>query len=425
MTRWFPQHWIQWIGALGAAALAALVIAALVIASGILDLSASIPHPRWWAAVLHTTFKRSVANHSAENEPPPDFDASWRVAQGAAHYGHVCATCHGAPGLGQDPVVLSFRPRPQYLYKVVDQFEPRELFWIVKHGVKYSAMPSWPALDRDDEVWSMVAFLKRMPEMDYDQYRHLALGEREDMRSPSGQIAFERGDGATDYELHGDTPPSEYAYAVPARGFSDFAETGGVPAICERCHGQDGRGGRFGSAPNIAIQEPAYLRAALNAYATGQRHSGIMQPIAAALSSHQIDALADHYAGKPDAALARKAAPPAMLQLGATIARQGISRRGIPACQSCHAGYPDNYERLIPRLDGQQAWYVAAQMRLFRAGGRGDTHAYNPMPSDSHRLEDDEIAAVAAYYAARSPGDDGRVNAPSATGRQPASTRLH
>ena len=35
-------------------------------------------------------------------------------------------------------------PRPQNLPKVLGQFTDEELYLIVEHGVKYSAMPSWP-----------------------------------------------------------------------------------------------------------------------------------------------------------------------------------------------------------------------------------------------------------------------------------------
>ena len=47
----------------------------------------------------------------------------------------------------------------------------RELFWIVKHGIKYTGMPGWVAQERDDEVWAVVAFLKRLPALDAAGYR--------------------------------------------------------------------------------------------------------------------------------------------------------------------------------------------------------------------------------------------------------------
>lgn len=172
----FPRHLLQWAGPLLAAGVAALAIAVLVISAGWIDLSASVPHPPGWAAILHATFRRSTAHHAAGIEPPKEFGSPSEIAKGAAYYGRVCARCHSGPGLGQNPVALSMRPRPQYLPNEIAKFAPRELFWIVKHGVKYSAMPSWPVQDRDDEVWSVVSFLKAMPSLSPAQFRALAYG---------------------------------------------------------------------------------------------------------------------------------------------------------------------------------------------------------------------------------------------------------
>ena len=53
-------------------------------------------------------------------------------------------------------------PPPPELSKAAKEWKDEELFWIVKHGIKYTGMPSWVAAERDDEVWSVVAFLKRL-----------------------------------------------------------------------------------------------------------------------------------------------------------------------------------------------------------------------------------------------------------------------
>jgi mono/diheme cytochrome c family protein len=48
-----------------------------------------------------------------------------------------------------------------------------QLFWIVKHGVKFTPMPAWPAQDRDDEVRRMAAFVRRLPDMSPAEKEHL------------------------------------------------------------------------------------------------------------------------------------------------------------------------------------------------------------------------------------------------------------
>jgi hypothetical protein len=51
-----------------------------------------------------------------------------------------------------------------------------QLFWIVKHGMKFTPMPAWPVQDRDDEVRRMAAFARRLPDMSPAEYRTLACG---------------------------------------------------------------------------------------------------------------------------------------------------------------------------------------------------------------------------------------------------------
>ena len=82
--------------------------------------SARPPHIPAVALALHYAFERSVAAEASGIEPPDDLMAKGRVLLGAQHFANECVTCHGAPGLGQNPVAPSMRPRPQYLPAVVE-----------------------------------------------------------------------------------------------------------------------------------------------------------------------------------------------------------------------------------------------------------------------------------------------------------------
>jgi mono/diheme cytochrome c family protein len=43
---------------------------------------------------------------------------------------------------------------------------PAEQFWVIKHGVKLTAMPAWGRTHGDEQVWDVVAFLKKLPDLD-------------------------------------------------------------------------------------------------------------------------------------------------------------------------------------------------------------------------------------------------------------------
>ncbi|MEG3174983.1 c-type cytochrome [Sphingomonas sp. RB3P16] len=406
-VRWrytlFPARLTQWAGPFLLAGAVGLLAAVLVVTSGVLNLSASIPHPAGWARFLHYTFRRSTAHHAADIVPPANLGTPAEVAKGAVYYGMVCAHCHGGPNLGQNPVALSMRPQPQYLFKEVGGFTPSQLFWIVKHGVKYSAMPSFPVQDRDDEVWSVVSFLRAMPTMTTARYRQLAYGDglaasASTAVSPLGARFVSRR-----YRLpHDDAWPPESSYMHPAIGFDDFSMTGDVVKTCARCHTTNGAGADGGAIPNIAILGQGYFRTALNRFANGTRHSGYMQPVAMQLDETQMAQLAAYYTAQPRQRSDSTAGTPEQLALGQRIAVVGIPAHGIGACSGCH-DVTRAAAKAFPTIDGQHRLYLAGRLRQFRraappiAGG-------NPMIAIAHKLEDRDIDAVAAFYASRAPG---------------------
>lgn len=398
----FPARLTQWIGPLAAVAVAALLLCVIVVVGGVVDLSAAKPHPEGWARFLHYTFERSTAFHAGPN-PPADLDSPVRVAAGAAYYGQVCARCHGGPGFGQNPVVLSMHPRPQYLATdlPVARFTAPELFRIVKAGVKYSAMPSWPADRRDDEIWQLVAFLRAMPAMSPATFRRLAVV------SPMPDAASVPFGGVPERQRYAlrnaDEPPAvSYSYRTPVFGFSGYALGGDVTATCARCHGADGAGG--GAFPNLTLQSRDYIARTLTAYAAGKRRSGYMQMVASELSPTQIAALADHYAALPRKSTETVRGDQAVAE-GERLALVGLPALGLAPCASCH-GVTRAAGKAYPLLEGQGHWYLANQMHVFRSGGRGSIDGYrtpDAMVVIARKLTDRQIHAVAAYYAAQPP----------------------
>lgn len=410
----FPRRLLQWLGPLLAAGVAAFMVAAIVVVSGVFDLAATTPHPVGWSDFLHFVFRRSVAYHADDLVPPADTHSPSRIALGAAHYANVCANCHGAPGIGQNPNMLSMTPRPPYLPIQIKRYAPgakgdAEIFWVLKHGVKYSAMPGWPAQLRDDEIWSMVGFVRTLPDLKYDVYRRVAFGETGTPAPAAPRLDFGGEPVERPYAIHNSTiyQGNVNRYFTPAWGPGEFAQTGDVIATCARCHGVNGTGRVVGAFPNIAIQTPAYVRSALLAFASGKRQSAYMQTVAAQLSPAQIDSVARYYASQPKAkslAAAVRPLPASEITVGRQLAEYGDRARGLGACSGCHALTEDD-QRVYPRLRGQNADYMIAQMKLFAAGGRGAVGNYNPMAKIAGALTPREIEAVSAYYAAATPTD--------------------
>jgi cytochrome c553 len=275
---------------------------------------------------------------------------------------------------------------------------------IVQHGVKYSGMPSWPTRTREDEVWSMVAFLRQLPKLDAKAYADLT---RLPQDASAGSPSFPAAAGNPILKAANprrNTPPfDEFQYAAPSSGFSDETIHQTPVITCARCHGLDGSGAATGGeAPNLTLQSPAYLQAALDAYTRGSRKSGFMQNIAAQLSEAQIAALAHYYAGLPVQTTSGPPADPALVKRGEMIAAEGIPQTATPACSSCHES---DGGALIgaPHIAGQSQTFLRRELVAMRHGGRGTTVGWNPMPAVAHDLSDKDIAALAAYYAQLKP----------------------
>jgi cytochrome c553 len=119
-----------------------------------------------------------------------------------------------------------------------------------------------------------------------------------------------------------------------------------------------------------------------------------MKSMAAPLSEADMRNVAAFYASKQ--AKPGFAKDKDLVATGERIYRGGIADRGVPACSGCHgpsgAGIPAQY----PRLSGQHADYVEAQLTAFRSGTRRN----NPvMAAVAAKLNDRDIKAVADYVA--------------------------
>jgi cytochrome c553 len=424
-----------------ALAAAAFALAFAVSLSGLIPIAASSGHFPPFGWFLHFTMQNVVDRQSMLIEVPDDIDLDdpALVRRSAGHFATGCAPCHGAPGVAQSPVVLSMTPPPPRLKAQVPEWEDRELFWIVENGIKYSGMPAWPTQERDDEVWAQVAFLRALPEMTPEIYADLALGgARATLEREAGGESLASLDGIVEEAL----------------------------TDCARCHGRDGLGRGTATAgrafPAIAGQPAPYLLATLEAFAEGERHSGFMQPPARRYPREVLQSLAKWYAGQktpgaPSAPLALPAAgvaapearateaalqeaapsapadgiPPqilpaharsdnrtapaaaagglpedrqALLTLGRLVAESGLPARKIPACDSCHGSAGRERNTLYPYLAGQPEWYARTHLHLWKEDHRGGTPLSHVMRTIAVNMTDEQIDAVAVWYASQPVG---------------------
>jgi mono/diheme cytochrome c family protein len=128
------------------------------------------PAPVKWALIK---VRMAAVDRYATANPPSGYDAQDKVQAGAKAYSaRGCTNCHGGPGVEWQKFSEGLRPDPPDLTKVVKEREPRHLFWVIKNGINMTGMPSFEKAGvPDPEIWSMVAFLKRLPDVKEEDFK--------------------------------------------------------------------------------------------------------------------------------------------------------------------------------------------------------------------------------------------------------------
>lgn len=109
---------------------------------------------------MGSAVRASVRRGAAELHPPPLDNVEDALVQGGKLYFMGCAGCHGEPGKpGKD---LDHYPRVPQLPQVGTQYSEPELYWIVKHGIRHTAMSAYGPFYSEKQTWAIASFLRRI-----------------------------------------------------------------------------------------------------------------------------------------------------------------------------------------------------------------------------------------------------------------------
>jgi mono/diheme cytochrome c family protein len=145
---------------------------ALFIGSGVYNIGADDHHTKVVLALIQQLRDRSIAARSTSIEAHYTEDPQ-RIAAGAQRYAALCVGCHLAPGVTKSDIRQGLYPHPPNLAQEEPQ-QAQRAFWIVKHGIKMSAMPAWGKTLDDEAIWDVVAFVRKMPDMTPETYQQLS-----------------------------------------------------------------------------------------------------------------------------------------------------------------------------------------------------------------------------------------------------------
>ena len=284
--------------------------------------------------------------------PPAEPDAA-SVAVGEGLFGRYCSVCHGEAAVAGG-VVPDLRTSP---FLPVDAWYSIVLDGALKEG-------------------GMAAFSQVL-----DRAQAGAIRDYVVHRAREDQAAI----GARNRQ----SDPNHGAMIV-AQG------TAAGGNACAQCHAFTGSSDGSGAFPRLAGQPAAYLAEQLRDFASGARANAVMSPIAGSLSADDIEDVAAYFASVETPYPPLPSMDAALVKKGEVIAESGIPTKGIPGCGSCHGARGVGEPPTIPYLAGQYARYTALELQMWQRGFRRN----NPeaMGLFSKKFDQDEIAAVAAYY---------------------------
>ena len=179
-----------------------------------------------------------------------------------------------------------------------------------------------------------------------------------------------------------------------------YDQGGANPAAmaCVTCHGADGEGMAAAGFPRLAGLSADYLKKQLADFASGERANPIMQPLAAALSTEEANAVITMLANKPRPQVERISRAAAAQETGAVLALRGAWERNIPECVACHGPSGVGVGKAFPPLVGQSAQYLSSQLIAWQQGTRKND-PNDLMGHIARSLTEGEITAVSAYFA--------------------------
>ncbi len=154
----------------------AVIGAGIVVGAGLVDFSASTSPSPLEERAAQFALNRSIAHH-APGKKNPLADSSEAVTAGLVLFRVHCVSCHGGPGVDPTEEGASLNPSAPGLTLPRVQARPDgQLFWIVSRGIRMTGMPAFGPSRSEQEIWQLVAALRRLPQLSDAQKQ--ALGAR-------------------------------------------------------------------------------------------------------------------------------------------------------------------------------------------------------------------------------------------------------
>jgi mono/diheme cytochrome c family protein len=147
------------LGGISAYSFAALLLV-LSARLGVLPVQADVIPSRVETMLLGSALRASVVRH-APNDNNPISPSEEHLIAGAKLYQQMCSRCHGVANESENLYGHSFYPPAPKLLLSRPSYTDSQMFWLIKHGIRNTAMPAWGSLLSNEEIWTVVTFIQK------------------------------------------------------------------------------------------------------------------------------------------------------------------------------------------------------------------------------------------------------------------------
>jgi hypothetical protein len=168
---------MRFLSYIGALAILIVIAGAVYFFGGFYDVAATASEPEFVASLLRRIRIASVEHHAVE-KPPISMDDQAMIERGARAYAvRGCTNCHGGPGVMWAKFAEGLRPDLTDLKDVANELDPAQIFRAVRNGIRMTGMPGFSLIKvSDQELWTIAAFVKRLPSVSEDDYKTWTAG---------------------------------------------------------------------------------------------------------------------------------------------------------------------------------------------------------------------------------------------------------
>lgn len=155
------------------------IAAGYVMSAGVYNIAATDKHWLITEKLIEWMRNNSIAARADELEVPIMEETKY-LTTGAVHYDAMCTICHLAPGQKLTELAQGLYPQAPVFYQrksLADtdaiENQAKTYFWIIKNGIKMTAMPAWGLTHDDETIWAMTFFVQQLGNMSADEYQKL------------------------------------------------------------------------------------------------------------------------------------------------------------------------------------------------------------------------------------------------------------